>query len=67
MRPVGGVPKRYEYPRYFFRNRSADIRGLCTWSLDLLGVPWRAAGRWNVSVARREGVAVRDAFVGPRA
>jgi hypothetical protein len=66
VRRVGGEPKRYEYPRYFFSNRSADIRGLCTWALDLLGIPWRPAGRWNNSVARRAGVAALDEFVGPK-
>ncbi|MGZ4592130.1 MAG: transcriptional regulator [Actinomycetes bacterium] len=63
---VAGQRKRYEYPRYFFSNRSEDILGLCTWALDLLGIPWRRNGRWSVSVARREGVAALDEFVGPK-
>ncbi len=66
VRPVAGAPKRYEYPRYFFNNRSEDILGLCTWALDLLDIPWRRNGHWSVSVARREGVAALDAFVGPK-
>jgi hypothetical protein len=66
VRIVGGEPKRYEYPRYFFSNRSDDIRGLCCWSLDLLEIPWRASNRWTISVARRAGVAALDAFVGPK-
>jgi hypothetical protein len=64
-RPVGGVQKRYGYPRYFFTNDSEDILGLCTWAPDLLGIPWRWHGR-SVSVARRAGVAAPDAFVGSK-
>ncbi|HSR23759.1 MAG TPA: transcriptional regulator, partial [Candidatus Eisenbacteria bacterium] len=63
---VGGARKRYEYPRYFFSNRSEDILGLYTWALDLLGIAWRGNGRWSVSVARREAVAALDEFVGPK-
>jgi hypothetical protein len=33
-RVVGGVRKRYDYPRWEFVNRSDDILGLCTWALD---------------------------------
>ncbi|EPH45306.1 hypothetical protein STRAU_1644 [Streptomyces aurantiacus JA 4570] len=40
-RVVGGAPKRYEYPRYFFTNTSTDIIGLFTDTLDRLGVEWK--------------------------
>lgn len=63
---IGGQRKRYEYGRYFFSNVSADIRSICTWALDLVGVPWKDDGRKVVSVARREGVAVLDTFIGPK-
>lgn len=63
---IAGQRKRYEYPRYFFSNRSEDILGLCTWALDLLEISWRRANRWNISVARRESVAALDEFVGPK-
>ncbi|WP_369780333.1 helix-turn-helix domain-containing protein [Streptomyces sp. R33] len=33
--------KRYEYPRYFFTNKSADITRLLTSTLDRLGVDWK--------------------------
>jgi len=66
VRVVAGQPKRYEYPRYFFSNRSEDILGLCSWALDLLGIAWRRNGRWSLSVARREAVACLDEFVGPK-
>ena len=58
--------RRYEYPRYFFSNESADILGLCGWALDLLGVGWRFARPNLISVARREAVARLDEFVGPK-
>ncbi|MFE2142515.1 helix-turn-helix domain-containing protein [Streptomyces sp. NPDC059456] len=58
--------KRYEYPRYFFTNKSADIIGLLTGTLDRLGVEWRQANARNVSVARKGSVALMDAHVGPK-
>ncbi|WP_405460428.1 helix-turn-helix domain-containing protein [Streptomyces sp. NBC_00101] len=70
VRTVGGVRKRYEYPRYWFTNVSDDIRRLYTDTLDALGVEWkhcdRAGRRYNVSVARRASVALMDAHVGPK-
>jgi hypothetical protein len=56
----------YAYPRYQFSNRSDDIRKLFTDACDLLGVEWRQWTRYHVSVARRESVAILDAFVGPK-
>lgn len=58
--------RRYRYPRYWFTNHSADIRGLLCEHLDLLGIPWRPVGTWSVSIARREAVAALDEFVGPK-
>ncbi|MGA5409012.1 transcriptional regulator [Streptomyces lavendulocolor] len=69
-RLVGGVPKRYEYPRYFFTNVSDDIRRLFTDTLDTLGVEWtqcvRGGSPYNISVARRASVGLMDAHVGPK-
>ena len=69
-RPVGGEPKRYEYPRYFFTNKSGDIVQLFCDALDRVGVAWRATrragGAYNVSVAGREAVALMDLHVGPK-
>ena len=60
-------PKRtYSYPRYFFSNRSPDIQRIFCDACDLLGVAWRQDGPWNISVARREAVAVMDRHVGPK-
>lgn len=69
-RMVGGVRKRYEYPRYWFTNVSDDIRQLYTDTLDKLGIEWthctRAGKEYNISVARRASVALMDAHVGPK-
>ncbi|WP_406412639.1 helix-turn-helix domain-containing protein [Streptomyces halstedii] len=69
-RIIGGERKRYEYPRYFFTNKSDDIRALFTDTLDRLGVEWthctRAGKEYNISVARRASVALMDAHVGPK-
>jgi hypothetical protein len=65
-RRVGGTTKRYTYPRYFFSNASDDIRGIFTDALDQLGVAWRQSNPRNISIARREAVAVLDEFVGPK-
>ncbi|MFH9015792.1 helix-turn-helix domain-containing protein [Streptomyces sp. NPDC017943] len=65
-RIVGGRRKRYEYPRYFFTNRSDDIIRLFTAALDQVGVEWTKANAHNVSVARKASVALMDAHVGPK-
>jgi hypothetical protein len=59
--------KTYEYARYNFSNRSADIRGIFCDACDLLGVEWRVMNAWNISVARRASVARLDEFIGPKA
>jgi len=54
--------KRYEYPRYFFSNKSLDILALCCAALDRIGIAYRRP-RWDqVSVARREAVATLDVW-----
>jgi hypothetical protein len=69
-RTVAGERKRYEYPRYFFSNKSDDIRRLFTDALDLVGVEWTTLARgsdpFSVSIARRASVALMDAHVGPK-
>ncbi|MEU9140206.1 transcriptional regulator [Streptomyces sp. NPDC048404] len=69
-RLVGGERKRYEYPRYFFTNVSDDIRRLFTDTLDKLGVDWthctRHGNPYNISVAKKDSVALMDAHVGPK-
>ncbi|MFH9607931.1 helix-turn-helix domain-containing protein [Streptomyces sp. NPDC017448] len=69
-RMVGGELKRYEYPRYFFANKSDDIRKLFGDTLTAVGVEWTTLARgsdpFNISVARRASVALMDAHVGPK-
>ena len=65
-RPVKDGDRWYEYPRYLFVNRSADIHRLCGEALDRLGVAWRFSKPTTISVARREAVARLDEYVGPK-
>ncbi len=65
-RPVAGVVKRYDYPRWQFSNVSQDIRELCCWALDLVDVPWRQSNEHHISVSRREAVARLDGLIGPK-
>lgn len=65
-RRVAGGMKRYEYPRYFFSNESADILDLCTAALDRLGIAHTRPRYNTISVARRAAVAALDEHVGPK-
>ncbi|WP_183099125.1 helix-turn-helix domain-containing protein [Nocardioides pelophilus] len=65
-RTVAGEVRRYHYPRWQFSNASADIRELCCWALDLVGIAWRQSNPRVVSVSRREAVAALDALIGPK-
>jgi hypothetical protein len=63
--PSGRVAE-YAYPRYFFSNLSADIRGLFCESCDRLGLRWTQSNHRNISISRRASVAVLDEHVGPK-
>ncbi|MFF2806933.1 helix-turn-helix domain-containing protein [Streptomyces sp. NPDC058000] len=69
-RTVGGERKRYEYPRYFFTNTSADILRLYTDALDRVEVAWKhtrqSRAAKSVSVAKRDSVALMDQHIGPK-
>lgn len=69
-RLVAGERKRYEYPRYFFANKSDDIRKLFSDTLDKVGVEWTTLARgsdpFNISIARKASVALMDTHVGPK-
>ncbi|MBA2951017.1 helix-turn-helix domain containing protein [Streptomyces himalayensis] len=69
-RLVGGERKRYEYGRYFFTNKSDDIRKLFSDTLDKVGVEWSTLARGSdplhISIARKASVALMDAHVGPK-
>ncbi|MGQ0804556.1 MAG: transcriptional regulator, partial [Actinomycetota bacterium] len=58
--------KRYEYPRYMFKNESGHILGIFTHACQLLAIDWRWDGTTQISIARRESVAKLDSFVGPK-
>jgi hypothetical protein len=66
LNKVHAKGRDYEYPRYQFSNRSDDIRQLFTYACDLLGIAWRPWGRYHISVARKDAVALLDEFVGPK-
>jgi hypothetical protein len=63
-RHFNGSDHWYEYPRYFFSNKSVDILGLCGEALNRLGVAWRYSRPDTISVAKRGAVARLDEFVG---
>lgn len=65
-RRFAGKTRQYEYPRYFFTNRSQDILDLCGHALDHLDIAWRYSRPHVISVARRDAVAALDEFVGPK-
>jgi hypothetical protein len=60
--PSGRVAE-YAYPRWFFSNRSADIRGLFCEYCDRLGIRWTQSNARNISVSHRRAVALLDSFV----
>jgi hypothetical protein len=63
--PSGRVAE-YAYPRYFFSNLSADIRGLFCAACDRLGVRWTQSNHRNISVSHRRSVAVLEELVGEK-
>jgi hypothetical protein len=58
--------RRYEYWRYEFKNRSSDIRAICTTALDRLDVHWTQTNSETIAVSRRDDVAFLDTFIGPK-
>ncbi|MDT5079400.1 MAG: hypothetical protein QOJ80_4037, partial [Mycobacterium sp.] len=52
--------------RYHFSNRSEDIIGLFTATLDGLGIHWTRSTKYIVSVYRKADTARLDEFVGPK-
>jgi hypothetical protein len=61
--PSGRVAE-YAYPRWFFSNRSDDIRSLFCATCDAVGVRWTLSNARNVSVAQRRSVALLDEHIG---
>jgi hypothetical protein len=64
--PSGRMGK-YEYPRWFFSNMSADIRALFCATCDQVGVHWTQSNHRNISVSHRRSVALLDEHVGAKA
>ena len=58
--------KRYEYPRYTFKNESGHIRGIFIEVCETVGAEWRWDGRTQISIARRRSIALLDSIVGPK-
>lgn len=58
--------KKYEYPRYFFSNRSLDIQLFFAMACGLLGIECRNNNRYDISIAKRDSVAKMDEFIGPK-
>ena len=56
----------YDYARYGFSNRSEGILALFCRHLDRLQVPWTRPTSDTIQIARRDGVAKLDEFVGPK-
>jgi hypothetical protein len=63
--PSGRVAE-YAYPRYFFSNLSADIRGLFCESRERLGLGWTQSNHHNISISHHTSVALLDENVGPK-
>jgi hypothetical protein len=57
---------RYAYSRYFFTNYSTDIQRIFCDHCELLGIRWTQSSFKNISISRRDSVALLDAFVGPK-
>lgn len=56
----------YSYARYYFSNRSADIRAIFCEHLDLLSIDWTQSMDYVIQVARRPAVQALDQFIGPK-
>ena len=65
-RGTNRVPGGYEYPRYMFSNRSADIRQLFQAGCQRMAINCRPTGKWQVAVSRRKDVARMDVFIGTK-
>lgn len=56
----------YEYPRYMFSNRSADIRAIFTLACQRAGIECKRTNEWLIAVSKREHVGLMDSFIGPK-
>jgi hypothetical protein len=58
-----GRRAEYSYPRWFFSNRSVDIRALFCEYCERLGIRWTQSNPRNISISHRTSVALVDSFV----
>ncbi len=58
--------KTYRYVRYFFSNRSEDIKRLFCEYLDQLGVGWNRPNDTEIQISKATSVARLEDFVGPK-
>ena len=65
-RLASGRLRTYSYARYFFSNRSADIRSIFRDHCELLGVRVTQSNARNLSISHRPSVAILDRIVGPK-
>lgn len=63
--PSGRVAE-YSYVRYFFTNLSSDIRRIFVEHAGLLGVRVTQSNHRNLTVSRRDSVAILERIVGPK-
>lgn len=63
--PSGRIAE-YEYVRYFFSNRSADIRAMFCRVCEELGIRWTQSNARNISISHRDSVAIMERLVGPK-
>lgn len=64
--PPSGWRAEYAYPRYFFSNLSADIRGLFCEYCARVDVRWTRSNQRNISVSHRGSVAIHDSSIGEK-
>ena len=55
----------WSWPRYGFKQVSADIRNIFCRACDQLGVHWTEA-KTTIYVSRKADVAILDEFIGPK-
>ena len=65
-RVTNRVLGKYEYPRYQFANRSADIRRIFCGACDRVGIAWRQSNPATISISKRDAVRRMDDFIGPK-
>jgi hypothetical protein len=69
-RPYSRLPSgrlaEYAYVRYFFSNRSGDIRRILAEHCELLGIRVTQSNDRNLSVSHPRSVCVLEKIVGPK-